>query len=169
MLVTRGRCDVPVVEDRTDELQRLELLWEAPAAKPVPERSRRIHAVAEHARRRLGWLLALTWVAYLAAVILLAPPSQEPIESAPLWVQYLVAGLWLALPLAAIGGLAGSSRLGFAASLAASGMAVALSIACTTTGHHSGSWWLYELAGSVSVGALSVAGLERNRRAARPE
>jgi hypothetical protein len=43
-------------------------------------------------------------------------------------------------------------------------MAVALSVACSTTGHHTGSWWLYELAGSVVLTGIAAAGLWQARR-----
>ena len=152
--------------DRADELRRLETLWETPAAtEPELEAPSQVATLADRALGKLGWLLAATWIAFLASVIVLAPASQEQAASAPLWVEALIAGIWLALPLATIGALSRSAWLGYGASLSAAGMAVALSVACSTTGHHGGSWWLYELGGSIALAGLSVLGLRRARRA----
>jgi hypothetical protein len=171
MLSTRERLDSLLDGDaRAEELGRLEALWQASAvAEPELDAPSSPEIPRERAGRRLGWLLAGSWVAFLAAVVVLAPPSQEPLASEPLWVQYVVVGLWLALPLAAVGGAMRSAWLGYGASLSAAGMAVALSIACTTTGHHDGSWWAYELGGSLALVGLSLAGLRRARRGAREE
>jgi hypothetical protein len=172
MLSSRERLDAPIDDARADELHRLETLWKTPAAtEPELELEAPSPAatLADRALAKLGWLLAATWIAFLASVILLAPASQEPAGSTPAWVEALIAGVWLALPLATIGALSRSAWLGYGASLSAAGMAVALSVACTTTGHHGGSWWLYELGGSVALAGLSVLGLRRARRAASTE
>jgi hypothetical protein len=168
MLSTSKRIEIPADSAGSEELHGLERLWEAPAA-PEPGLERRGHVgpLLELALDRLGWLLAAAWVAFLATVLLLAPASQETAAGTPLWVETLVAGLWLALPLATIGGLARSARIGYGASLAASAMAVALSIGCSTTGHHTGPWWLYELGGSVALTGIAAVGLWRARRTAR--
>jgi hypothetical protein len=168
MLSSKQPLETPLRDDRADELHRLERLWEAPAvSEPGLERRGRASALLELALDRLGWLLAASWVAFLATVLLLAPASQETSAGTPVWVEALVAGLWLSLPLATIGGLARSAWVGYGASLAASAMAVALSIGCSTTGHHTGSWWLYELGGSVALTGIAAAGLCRARRPAR--
>ena len=166
MLSSRERLDAPIDDARADELRRLETLWETPAAtEPELEAPSQAATLAGRALGKLGWLLAATWIAFLASVIVLAPASQEQAASAPLWVEALIAGIWLALPLATIGALSRSAWLGYGASLSAAGMAVALSVACSTTGHHGGSWWLYELGGSIALAGLSVLGLRRARRA----
>jgi hypothetical protein len=170
MLSSRERLDAPIDEARADELRRLETLWEAPTAREpeLDEPPSFARSVAAHVAGMLGWLLAATWIVFLGSVLLLAPASQES-ATAPAWVDALIAGLWLALPMAAIGGFARSSWLGYGASLSAAGMATALSVACSTTGHHGGSWWLYELGGSIALAGLSAVGLWRARRAPRAE
>ena len=170
MLSSRERLDAPIDDARADELHRLETLWQTPAAtEPELEALSQPPTLAARALGRLGWLLAAAWIAFLASVILLAPASPEPAASAPLWVESLLAGVWLALPLATIGALSRSAWLGYGASFCAAGMAVALSVACRTTGHHGGSWWLYELGGSIALAGLSVLGLRRARRAPSTE
>ena len=84
MLSSRERLDAPIDDARADELHRLETLWKTPAAtEPELEAPSQAATLADRALAKLGWLLAATWIAFLASVIVLAPASQEPAASAP--------------------------------------------------------------------------------------
>ena len=145
--------------DRTDELGELERLWEAPAVhEPLPQR----HPIKRRPRIEAIYLI-WGWVAWLFAGVVLSPAA-EPHAATPLWVDAATVGMFLLLAGAWLLGLV-LPRLGFAAVTGAGGVGMALSVACRTTEHHLGSWWMVELGVAALLTGLAAAGLaERLRR-----
>jgi hypothetical protein len=76
----------------------------------------------------------------------------------PLWGDVVAASFFVMLLSAA---LAGPSlpRLGFAAASVAGSLGMVMAVACRTTGHHTGSWWLVELGATAVLTAAAVGGL----------
>jgi hypothetical protein len=144
-----------------EQIRRLEELWNAPPAsepRPRPAWPRRAGRAAVE---RLGWALAVGWVALVTASAMAPAPAADVVT--PLWVDWVLAGFLLSLGVAGMTGLA-RLRIAFGASALAGAFGVALSISCKTTGHHGGSWWLYELGATAALTALSFACLARPRR-----
>jgi hypothetical protein len=147
---------------RADELQALEELWAAPAARPRGRRSRP-HFV--RLVRALDRTLLLAWGAALVVVIGLAP-APNPEASPPLWANLTLTAWWIALLAAGILAWSGRARRVLACSALSAGCGVALGYACRATEHHVGSWWLVETAAFGALALLSVAGLAVRRASA---
>jgi hypothetical protein len=141
--------------DRVDEIRELEELWAAPATPEPDVGPRRARTLAlPHVP---GGLVAAGWVAFMVGVLLFEP-APDPHAATPLWGQLVVAGWALALLAAAATGPLGP-RLGFAVATGAGVLGVVISVACRTTGHHPGSWWLVELGATAALTALAAVGL----------
>ena len=50
-------------------------------------------------------------------------------------------------------------RFGFAAAVVGGCFGMAISVACFTTGHHPGAWWIGELGATAALTALAAGGL----------
>jgi hypothetical protein len=120
-------------------------------ARPRPRATDRIPADVSIALG-VAW-----WVGYLAGTAL------EPSTSHPMPVLGVVLGAaLLAGILVTAVGLAARRRWGLQASLASSGLLVASTVACPTTGHHHfGLWWAGQMAISLVLVAASVFALRR--------
>ena len=142
-------------KDRVDEIRELEELWAAPAA---PEPAATLRAPRSRALPQVpGGLVAAGWVAFVVGVMLFEP-APDPHAATPLWGNLVVAGWALVLLAAAAAGPA-LARLGFAAATIAGALGIVISVACRTTGHHPGSWWLVELGATAALTGLAAAGL----------
>lgn len=147
---------MPTTRDRTQELQALEELWEAPAygeAEATP-------------RRRLplvpGALVGAGWLAYYFAVLPFAP-APEPGAVTPTWALALFSvQISLLFGGAAFGAL--FSRAGFACATLAGLIGVGLGIECRADAHHLGSWWLVLTGVMLALTALAAAGLVQRLR-----
>jgi hypothetical protein len=165
---------VAIIEDRLDEVRRLEGLWEgseplpeSPPPDEAPNRARASRlltldrwAATERIPGRLAAGLQFAWAATITALFVLEPqPAAE--EATPVWVELLATGFLLTL-LATFFGLAGRRRWGAGSSLVAATFGIGIAAACFATGHHAGLWPAYELAAFTGLAGLSVAGLRRS-------
>jgi hypothetical protein len=104
------------------------------------------------------------WI--IAIVVLGAAPVPADEAEAPLvWWDALYLG-GAALVVAGLGFLIARMAhvpRGWACSAVAGGLGVLLGIECRTSGHHLGSWWLFEAAAFAAVLAVSVAGAASRR------
>lgn len=101
--------------------------------------------------------IAIMWVVGYLAVGALEPVTHEPL---PAIAIVLTVVFHLALLATAVG-LVARRRWGIAASLGASVVFLAGTVACPTTGHHQiGVWWLGQMVISLALVAGSVAALQ---------
>jgi hypothetical protein len=143
-------------KDRVERIDELEELWAAPTAPepPLAERSVPWRRALPHVS---GRLLALGWIAFFVGVFAFEPAPAEGTTN-PLLGDVVVAGMALALLAAAsLGTLL--PRFGFAAAGIAGALGMVIAIACQTTGHHAGSWWLAELGATALLTGLAGTGL----------
>jgi hypothetical protein len=141
------------LERSETEVEELERLWNAPAAR-------------RPGTRRLATLLARAtaagWAALVVAVFALEPAA-NPGAVVPLWAEALVVTFWTALMASAmlawfrIGGAA------LAVSAFAGALGVGLGYACSATEHHLGAWWIAEAGACGLLAALSVGALLARR------
>lgn len=157
-------ASAPVTTERDHaeaaELESLEALWQADEAsleERVPARTR----VLAWAGERLGWVLAVGWLAFV--VSLFAAPAGDPNAVVPLWAEAVIAGFFLALGTTGVLAAVRSGRSAYVASVVAGTLGVTLAAACAQTEHHTVGWWGYELGATIALTALSVAGLRRRR------
>jgi hypothetical protein len=154
MLTTRER-----VRDNR-ELRELEELWAAPAAlEPLPARA----SLLDRLPLLPGWLVAAGWAAFFVVVIGFEP-APEPQMAIPLWADLVFASLLGLLLTAAFAGRE-LPRLGFGAATVAGALGMVIAVACQTSGHHMGNWWLFELGATGALfGAAATGLLARLRR-----
>jgi hypothetical protein len=147
VLATRDRI-------RDEELEKLEALWDAPAAlEPLPARAK----LLDRLPLVPGWLVAGGWIAFFL-VLLVATPAPEPGIPTALWADVASAAMFLLLlgaPLLAEMG----SRLGFGAATFAGGLGIALAVECHASAHHLGNWWLFELGATAALAGAAALGL----------
>jgi hypothetical protein len=91
---------------------------------------------------------AIAWVVLVGIGIAVEPPPTNPNAVDP-WGAF--AGFWL------------RRRWSLAASLLASGLLVASTLACPASGHHTqvGPWWVVQLGCGLGLMAMSILGLRR--------
>jgi hypothetical protein len=147
---------------RTDEVRELEELWERPAA-PEPPATRPYSALVPDTSRLPGVLVVGGWIAFFLTVLAFEP-TPNPQAVIPLWTNLVFAGMVISLLSGALLG-AVSPRFGFAAGVVGGCFGMAIAVACHTTGHHPGAWWIGELVATAGLTALAAGGLvERLRR-----
>jgi hypothetical protein len=105
---------------------------------------------------------AIAWVVLVGIGIAVEPPPTNPNAVDP----WFVDALGTILLAAVVGTLAGfwlRRRWSLAASLLASGLLVASTLACPASGHHTqvGPWWVVQLGCGLGLMAMSVLGLRR--------
>lgn len=149
-----------LTQDEVEDVRRLEELWAASADEAPPIAPARMTAIP--VALRFGPLLALACLGFLASIFF--EPASEPGTATPLWGEYLILTFWVALVAAAIMGIARAGRGAYACATFAGALGIGLAVACRTTSHHLGSWWLYELGATAALTALGAAGLIRSRR-----
>ena len=143
-------------ETGVDELERL---WDAPARLPSATTPARMLGERAWRLATRGRTLTGAWV--VAIVVLGAAPAPADETDAPLvwWdAAYLVGVVLVVVGLGFLAARLTHVPRGWACSGVAAGFGVLLGIACRTSGHHLGSWWLFEAAAFGAVFAVSVAG-----------
>jgi len=141
-----------VMNERVDQRadQRIE------PAKPRPRLSDRISETT------CIWL-GVAWVIGYLAVGALEPATDHALPV----IAIVLAVAFHLLLLATAAGLIARRRWGLHASLAASGLFLAGTVACPTTGHHTiGFWWLGQMAFSLALVGASLAALYGAERSA---
>jgi hypothetical protein len=148
---------------RSDEIRELEELWERPALPEPQRRPRRYLELAPDTARVPGVLVAGAWIAFFL-VVLAFEPTPNPQATTPVWANLIFAGMALSLLTAALLGPL-LPRLGFACASVAGCFGMAIAVACHTTAHHPGAWWIGELVATAGLTALAAGGhVERLRR-----
>lgn len=147
---------MPTTRDRTQELQALEELWEAPAyVEPAAPSRRRLPLVP-------GALVGAGWLAYYFVALPLAP-DPEPGAVTPTWALALFS---FQISLLFVGAAFGAlfSRAGFACATLAGLIGFGLGVECRADAHHLGSWWLVLCGIMLGLTALAAAGLVQRLR-----
>jgi hypothetical protein len=146
-----------VEQERTEEqIQELERLWAAPAARRRP---RPLAVALAHLPRAI----ALAWLVFVAGVFALEPAS-NPAATVPVWAEATLAAFWLALLCAGVLALVRLSGPALAGSAAAGLVGIVVGYACGATDHHLGAWWMVEAGVCGTLGLLSLAALAARRR-----
>ncbi len=130
-------------------------------ALAVPRRSLR-ERLLEPIPGRWGVIGAVAWVTLLAVGIAVEPPPANPNAVDP-WFLDALGAVLLAAVMCAFVGFAQRRRWSMAASLLASGLLVASTLACPASGHHTqvGAWWAVQLGCGLGLVTTSILGLRR--------
>jgi hypothetical protein len=113
--------------------------------------------ISEHVSLAIG----LMWLVGYLAVGALEPVTHHAL---PTIAIVLSVAFHLAL-LGAAAGLVARRRWGITASLGASGVFLAGTVACPSTGHHSiGVWWLAQMVVSIALVVANVVALQLSAR-----
>jgi peptidoglycan/LPS O-acetylase OafA/YrhL len=111
-----------------------------------------------------GWAAigAIAWVLLVGIGIAVEPPPTNPDAVDP-WFLDALGTILLATVVGAFAGFWLRRRWGLAASLVASGLLVASTLACPASGHHTqvGPWWVVQLGCGLGLVATSLLGLRR--------
>jgi hypothetical protein len=141
----------------------------APVLDKVPTLRRVVPEPARHLSDQLevAWAaaLGLGWPVALAIGFVIEPTPAEP-EAAGVPIVVQLAGLILqAAVLTTVVAAIGRSRVAAAAGVVVGLVAVTLSVACPTSGHHGfGLWWVAQLGLMVTMLGVSLAALRRQAR-----
>jgi peptidoglycan/LPS O-acetylase OafA/YrhL len=105
---------------------------------------------------------AIAWVLLVGIGIAVEPPPTNPDAVDP-WFLDALGTILLATVVGAFAGFWLRRRWGLAASLVASGLLVASTLACPASGHHTqvGPWWVVQLGCGLGLVATSLLGLRR--------
>jgi hypothetical protein len=105
---------------------------------------------------------AVAWVVLVGIGIAVEPPPANPDAIDP-WFVDALGTILLAAVVGAFAGFWMRRRWSLAASLAASGLLVASTLACPASGHHTqvGAWWVVQLGCGLGLVATSILGLRR--------
>jgi uncharacterized membrane protein YadS len=138
------------------ELQELEALWEAPAARVLGSPRPVTHWLADR-----GWrLLTIAWPVVILS-LLLAPTSGD--EIAVPWYGWTLFGLHALALVGMVAAALGSFGSPLKWSLVAASLGVGLGVGCMTTGHHASGYAIYELGAFCALTLLSAATLAAGR------
>jgi hypothetical protein len=147
-------------EERLATADELEKLYEGspPAVEPrsTDGGGRAVVTVSDSGARRL----MISWVVVLAIIFIFEPTPANADASIPLWADLAATGFVLSF-IGTVVGLSTRRPIGIGASLATVGFGSVLAVACAATGHHVGSWWLYELIAFAGLGALTLGAVRR--------
>ena len=150
----------------------LEDIWEADEERPPPAAGDGPAVTIPHSslRSRLlepisgRWAAigATAWVLLVGIGIAIEPPPTNPNAVDP-WFLDALGTILLAAVVGAFAGFWLRRRWSLAASLMASGLLVASTLACPVFGHHSqvGAWWVVQLGCGLGLVATSILGLRR--------
>jgi hypothetical protein len=152
-------------EDRLSSVEELEKLYKSPEATPPEIRSEPEPPTpptpsvvsATDARR-----LLIAWIAVVGAILLFEPTPANADPVIPMWAEFAAAGFLFSL-YGTMFGLSTRRPWAMRASMLAVGFGAVLAIACAATGHHTGSWWAYELAAFGGLGAMTRGAARRAR------
>jgi hypothetical protein len=185
-LVMRGKegAAMATTKDRLEQLTdverdlhnrdvvTLEDIWEADEERPPPAAGDGPAVTIPHSslRSRLlepisgRWAAigATAWVLLVGIGIAVEPPPTNPNAVDP-WFLDALGTILLAAVVGAFAGFWLRRRWSLAASLMASGLLVASTLACPVSGHHSqvGAWWVVQLGCGLGLVATSILGLRR--------
>ena len=154
--------DVVAVEDRgvVDAKVPPAAAGNRPAAAVLPTslRGRLLEALSG----RWAAIGAVAWVVLLGIGIAVEPPPTNPDAIDP-WFVDALGTILLAAVVGAFAGFCLRRRWSLAASLVASGLLVASTLACPASGHHTqvGAWWVVQLGCGLGLVATSILGLRR--------
>ncbi len=150
----------------------LEDIWGADAAEPpaaaghgpavtIP-RSSLGSRLLEPTTGRWAAIGAIAWVLLLGIGIAVEPPPTNPNAVDP-WFVDAVGTILLTAVVGAFAGFWLRRRWSLAASLLASGLLVASTLACPASGHHTqvGAWWVVQLGCGLGLVATSILGMRR--------
>jgi hypothetical protein len=150
----------------------LEDLWGADAEGPsaaagdgpavtIPRSSLRSRLL-EPISGRWAAIGAIAWVSLVGIGIAVEPPPTNPNAVDP-WFVDALGTILLAAVVGAFAGFWLRRRWSLAASLVASGLLVASTLACPASGHHTqvGAWWVVQLGCGLGLVATSILGLRR--------
>lgn len=148
-------------EDRLQQSERLEELWEQPAAEPERTRPDSPPPAPESTSVSRDWSrpLLVAWIAVMATLYIFEPAPTDP-TPIPLWGTILLMAFTYAL-FASIFGLVGRRPWGLRTSALAGGLGMIVAGACAVTGHHAGAWWAFE---AVAFTGLTLGSLTALRR-----
>ena len=174
MATTKDRLEqLTNVERELDDhdVVALEDIWGAEAERPAAAgqepavtdpRSSLRSRLLEPITGRWATIGAVAWVVLLGIGIAVEPPPTNPDAIDPWFVDALGAIL-LAAVVGAFAGFWLRQRWSLAASLVASSLLVASTLACPASGHHTqvGAWWVVQLGCGLGLVATSILGLRR--------
>ena len=105
---------------------------------------------------------AVAWVVLVGIGIAVEPPPANPDAVDP-WFLDALGTILVAVVVGALAGFWLRRRWSLAASLLASGLLVASTLACPASGHHAqgGAWWVVQLGCGLGLVATSILGLRR--------
>jgi hypothetical protein len=119
--------------------------------------TRREPRVTDRISENISGALGLMWVVGYLAVGALEPTTHHALPT----IAIVLSVVFYAALLATAVGLIVRRRWGIVASLGASGVFLAGTVACPTTGHHTmGVWWLGQMVISLALVAANVVALQ---------
>jgi hypothetical protein len=138
-------------ESRPETLDELEALWALPERR-AKARRRRWRLAAESDVAAAARLYAFVWIGTIVLVGALEPAPAPGVQPPGYWYA-ATAVFWSALG-AGLLSLLGPRRLALGCFATMGFAGIALGVACRTSGHHAGSFWLVE---TLVFGLLGVA------------
>jgi hypothetical protein len=108
---------------------------------------------------RVGLGVGVAWVVLMQIAFALEPASNHEVPVIGVLLELSMYGLLATM----VAGLVMQQRFGLVASLGASVLATAASIACPVTGHHAfGTWWFGQMACVLALVGISAYALRRS-------
>jgi hypothetical protein len=150
-------------EDRLQQSERLEDLWEQSPTEPARTRVDTHPPVQRASREFRDWShpLLVAWIATIVAINVFEPRPTDP-TAIPLWGTILMSAFIFTL-FGSFLGLANRRRWGLGTSALAGVLGMVLAGACAVTGHHTGSFLIVEGVAFTGIAAGSVAALRARR------
>jgi hypothetical protein len=138
-----------VLDERQGTADELEALWELPDYTP-PARRWRLAAEAQVAAAAKTF--ARLWIATLVLAWFLEPAPAANVQPPGYW--YAASAVFWVMLASGLTSLRGSKRLALGCFAVMGFAGIALGVACRTSGHHGGSFWMVE---TLVFGLLGVA------------